>query len=87
MKTQDEEYELELNRTLVEIEKLGFKKMNLNEKEAAQIVGVSSSTMANWRKNGIGPTHKKIQNGEKARVLYPRIELAKFQINDLILCA
>ena len=52
----------------------------LNQKQTAQILGVSSSTLENWRAAGtfIGPPYKKIENGKKSRILYPKSELVKW---------
>lgn len=45
----------------------------LNESQAAIYVGVSPSTMAKWRKEGVGPRYKPVvcPGAEKPRYLYP----------------
>lgn len=45
----------------------------LSEAQAAQYIGISPSTMAEWRKDGIGPKYKEIKRigKEKPRYLYP----------------
>lgn len=47
----------------------------LNECFSAQVVGVSPSSLATYRKNGLGPEYIKIDNGRKGRVLYPKTAL------------
>lgn len=45
----------------------------LNQSQTAVLLGVSSSTLSNWRlDDGIGPEYKKVGNGQKSRVLYPK---------------
>lgn len=55
----------------------------LNQRQTAEIIGVSSSTLDNWRKVGLGPEYKKIENGKNARVLYPKTALVKW-INNTV---
>ncbi len=45
----------------------------INESRAAEYIGVSASTLAEWRKDGIGPKYVSIvrPNSTKARILYP----------------
>lgn len=50
----------------------------LNQKQTAEIIGVSSSTLDNWRREGIGPSYKKIDNGKRGRVLYVKTELLEW---------
>lgn len=47
--------------------------MTYNENQAAEAIGVSASTLAQWRKNGVGPEYKavKIPGKDRARILYP----------------
>ncbi len=64
-----------------------FKKLiALNAKQASEIIGVSASTMENWRKEGIGPEWKKVNNGKRGRVLYPKVSIAEW-IADTIKAA
>ena len=48
-------------------------KLTYNESQAAEAIGVSASTLAGWRKNGIGPEYKavKMPGKDRARILYP----------------
>ena len=45
----------------------------LNESQAAAYIGVYPSTMAEWRKEGIGPRYKDVTRvgKKKKRILYP----------------
>ena len=59
--------------------------VTLNQSQAAKILGVSDSTLENWRKRSIGPQYIKIgKDGKQGRVMYPKIELAKWIANNLI---
>jgi len=50
-----------------------FKKLVcLNQKQTAEILGISSGSLENWRREGVGPTYKKIENGKRGRILYPK---------------
>jgi predicted site-specific integrase-resolvase len=53
--------------------------MALNQTDTAKIIGVSPSTLENWRKDGIGPEWKKVGK----RVLYPKIRVAEFLSNTI----
>ena len=55
----------------------------LNQKQTAEIIGVSSSTLENWRKEGVGPEYKKIDNGKKGRVLYIKTSLLAWLNNTI----
>jgi len=44
----------------------------LNQKQTAEILGISSGSLENWRREGVGPTYKKIENGKRGRILYPK---------------
>ena len=49
----------------------------LNQKQTAEIIGVSQSTLENWRNHGFGPRYiKNNKIGKKSRVLYPKINIA-----------
>ncbi|QOG13317.1 helix-turn-helix domain-containing protein [Arcobacter sp. FWKO B] len=55
---------------------MGYKnKITLNEATVAKIIGVSSSTLSNWRKEGLGPNYKKIDNG---KVIYTKQAIAEW---------
>ncbi|MCX6051049.1 MAG: helix-turn-helix domain-containing protein [Campylobacterales bacterium] len=50
----------------------------LNQKQTADAIGVSSSTLELWRRNGIGPSYKKVNSGKRGRVLYPKQSIAEW---------
>ena len=50
----------------------------LNQKQAAEAIGVSSTTLILWRKDGFGPQYIKVERGKRGRVLYPKIEIAEW---------
>lgn len=55
----------------------------LNQKQTADIIGVSSSTLDNWRKIGLGPQFKKIDSGKRGRVLYPKNAIIEWLSNTV----
>jgi len=55
-----------------------YGKIALNQKEAAEVVGVAPSTLDRWRSEGAGPKYKKINVGKRGRVIYPATALAEF---------
>lgn len=56
-----------------------FKKLIcLNQKQAAAVIGVSSTTLINLRRDGLGPSYVKINRGKRGRVLYPKTEIAEW---------
>lgn len=56
-----------------------FKKLIcLNQKQAAEAIGVSSTTLILWRKDGFGPQYIKVERGKRGRVLYPKTEIAEW---------
>ncbi len=68
-----------------EINKLDpkFKKLlALNQKQTADALGVSSSTLESWRKNALGPEYIKSGIG-KGRVLYPKQKIAEYLQNTI----
>lgn len=61
---------------------LKYKKLiALNQKQTADAIGVSSSTLESWRREAIGPEYKKMDNGKKGRVLYSKIAVAAWMVN------
>lgn len=50
----------------------------LNQKQTADAIGVASSTLESWRREGIGPEFKKINNGKKGRVFYSKQAIAEW---------
>ncbi|WP_419777790.1 helix-turn-helix transcriptional regulator [Malaciobacter marinus] len=71
----------EVKHQLAEIEAIVSpkfrKKVNVDEKEAARIIGVSPSTMATRRKEGTGPEYKKF--GVR-KYLYNKTKLAEWLV-------
>ena len=66
----------EIKIYMEQIDKLGFeKKLNLNSKQTAEILGVSSSSVEAWRKQGIGVDYIEVGG----RILYPKLKIAEFQ--------
>lgn len=54
------------------------KRICLNQTQVSEILGVSCSTISNWRSEGINLEYIKIDNGARARVLYPKIKILEF---------
>lgn len=50
----------------------------LNQTQTAQAIGVSSTTLINLRRDGLGPSYVKINRGKRGRVLYPKTEIAEW---------
>lgn len=44
----------------------------LNQKQTAQILGVSCGSLENWRSAGLGPSYIKINSGKRGRILYAK---------------
>jgi D-Tyr-tRNAtyr deacylase len=55
------------------------KKISLNESETASILGVSASTLAARRKEGMGPEYRKVGS----RYLYPKTKIAEFLLQTI----
>lgn len=55
----------------------------LSENFTAKIIGISSSSLANYRKDGLGPKYLKADRGKRARVLYPKESIVEW-INNTI---
>lgn len=55
------------------------RKISFNEWEASEIIGVSDSSLANYRKQGIGPEYRKIGG----RYIYSKIALAEFMADTI----
>ncbi|MDN5104138.1 hypothetical protein O8C79_02370 [Aliarcobacter butzleri] len=74
-------FEEEINKKIEEINSLGFKdKINLNVKEAAKVLGVSPSSLDNYRKMGIGADYIELAG----RRLYPKRALGEYLVRSLI---
>ena len=63
----------EINKTNPKFKQL----IALSQKQTADIIGVSSSTLEAWRKEEIGPQYKKVNAG-KGRILYPKTAIAEW---------
>ena len=71
----------DFTQTIEEINKISLKHKKLiafNQSQTAEIIGVSSSTLENWRKEGIGIEYIKASNGKRGRILYPKIKIAEY---------
>lgn len=65
----------EIEQYIQEINSYGFeKKMHLSTKELAKILGVSPSSIDNWRKQGISIDYIEIGS----RILFPKRAIAEF---------
>ncbi len=56
----------------------------LNQKQTAETIGVSSSTLESWRREGLGPSYIKVNTGKRGRVLYPKTSIAEWLANHAI---
>lgn len=62
-----------------------FKKLiALNQRQAADAIGVSSSTMESWRSQGLGPNYLKVNAGKRGRVLYPKTSIAEWLVSHSV---
>ena len=73
-----EQREIEIEKMVKSIEELGFKKLILTPEQTAEIIGVSISTLYNWRVQGVGPQFRKNGNGKRAKIMYPKRAVAEF---------
>ena len=73
-----EQREIEIEKMVKSIEELGFKKLILSPEQTAEIIGVSISTLYNWRVQGVGPQFRKNSNGKRAKIMYPKRAIAEF---------
>lgn len=70
-----------ITQIIEEINKISLahkKSIAFNQSQTAELLGVSSSTLENWRKEGIGIEYIKAGNGKRGRVLYPKIKIAEY---------
>lgn len=73
-----------------EIKDLNLTKgLNLNSSKVAIVLGVSPSTIAEWRKNGLGAEYIAVPTVSKkakkiARVMYPISNVAKWIVQNEI---
>lgn len=54
------------------------KVLALNQKQTAEVIGVSDSTLENWRREKIGIPYKKIDSGKRGRVFYLKTDIVKW---------
>ena len=59
----------------------------LNQKETADLLGVSSSTLQNWREACISLSYIKVGNGKKSRVMYSKKNILEFINSNSIVVA
>lgn len=81
MKIDDETH---IRLMITEINNLDpkYKKLiALNQKQTADAIGVSSSTIESWRKESLGPEYKKMDTGKKGRVFYSKIAVAAWLVS------
>lgn len=50
----------------------------LNQTQVASILGLSSSTLANWRAEGVSLEYLKVGKGSKNRVMYLKTKILEF---------
>lgn len=70
-----------ITQIIEEINKINpkFKQLlALSQSQTAAAIGVSCSTLESWRREGIGPSYKKQNNGKRSRVLYPKTAIAEW---------
>lgn len=76
-----------ITQIIEEINKIDekYKKLiALNQKQAAEAIGVSSSTLESWRKEGLGPSYIKMNRGKRGRVLYSKVAIAEWIANHAV---
>ncbi len=76
-----------INNIIEEINKINPKYTQLitfNQKQTADAIGVSSSTLEDWRRKAIGPNYIKVNSGKKGRILYPKIAIAEWLLSHSI---
>lgn len=60
------------------------KKIVLNTLQTSELLGVSSGTLENWRKQGIGPQYVRLGGeGRKPRIMYPKTAIAEWLTNTI----
>jgi len=55
-----------------------YKKVQLSQKEASNILGVSIATLYRMREQGIGAGYKKREDSKNGTIVYPLHEIVKF---------
>lgn len=70
-----------ITQIVEEINKISLthkKSIAFNQSQTAELLGVSSSTLENWRREGIGIEYIKAGNGKRGRILYPKHKIAEY---------
>lgn len=76
-----------ITQIIEEINKINpkFKQLiALNQKQAADCIGVSSSTLESWRRDGLGPSYIKMNRGKRGRILYSKVAIAEWLANNAV---
>lgn len=55
-----------------------YLKTHFSRAEAAQYLGLSSQTLADWACKGVGPVYSKLGHARRSRVLYAKDDLDRF---------
>ncbi len=55
-----------------------------SQKQTADAIGVSSSTLEDWRRKSIGPNYIKVDSGKRGRVLYPKTAIAEWLLSHSV---
>jgi len=50
----------------------------LNQSQTSSLLGLSNSTLTNWRSTGVGLEYIKVGKGKKNRVMYLKTKLVEF---------
>ena len=79
-KTEKDKKKEELIKMIDSISPKIAKKIALNQLDVALVLGVSSATLDNMRRDGIGPRYVKFGK----RVLYPKVEIVDYLVDNLI---
>ena len=59
----------------------------LNQSQVAEVLGVSNSTLENWRKGAISLPYIKIDTGKRGRVMYEKTKIVEFLNRNSIVVA
>ncbi len=76
-----------ITHIIEEINKINpkFKQLiTFSQKQTADAIGVSSSTLEDWRRKAIGPNYIKVDAGKRGRVLYPKIAIAEWLLSHSV---
>ncbi|MCG3690323.1 helix-turn-helix domain-containing protein [Aliarcobacter butzleri] len=50
----------------------------LNQSQTSSLLGLSNSTLTNWRSTGVGLEYIKVGKGKRNRILYLKTKLLEF---------